>query len=174
MSEPLDEQYLKWLYSQIGSIDETNPAKTYWKLLQHLYSVEFVWIIPNDDNRVEDGKDLRNEFIEECNVYDVDRNWLSLGCSLLEMLIGLSRRLSFETDDTAREWFWQLLENLELEEFSDARYFKEPVEHICQQLIWRTYDYNGYGGLFPLNHPEEDQRDVEIWYQQSAYILERG
>jgi len=62
MNEPLDDLYLTWLYSQIGSIKLKQPSRTYWSLFRQLYTKEFVWIIPNDDNRIEDGRDLRFKF----------------------------------------------------------------------------------------------------------------
>lgn len=173
MDEPLDELYLKWLYSQVGNVKLKNPARTYWKLIRQLYTKEFVWIIPNDDNRLADGRDLRDEFVEKSDLYDVDPIWMSLGCSMLEMLIGLSRRLSFEDDQPADEWFWHLLGNLNLHELSDdIKFDLEDVDEILDEVIWRTYDPDGHGGLFPLKDPEEDQREVEIWYQLSAYLLE--
>lgn len=178
MSGLLDEQYLTWLYSQVSSVKAKNPTRTYWSLLRQLYTKEFVWFVPNDDNRVEDGRDLRYEFIESQRIEVAERDWLNLGCSVLEMLMGLSRRLSFEAGGESREWFWHLIDNLGFINCTDAWYknskHNEAVDDKLERLIFRTYDYDGAdGGLFPLSHPEEDQRNVEIWYQLSAYILER-
>lgn len=175
MSEPLDEQYLIWLYHQVASVRLKNPARTYWSLLRLLFRKEYVWLVPNDDNRVEDGRDLRHEFIEENHV-NPDPEWMGIGCSMLEMLIGLSRRLAFESEGESRGWFWILLENLEISEYTDA-YYKDvdekTIDTILDQVIWRTFDHDGRGGLFPLEDPPDDQRDVEIWYQMSHYLLER-
>lgn len=176
MAEPLDEQYFKWLYHQVSSLRLKNPARTYWSLLRQLFTKEYVWLVPNDDNRVEDGRDLRNEFIIEYNL-DTDPEWMSIGCSVLEMLIGLSRRLAFEAEGESRDWFWEMIENLDLVKYSDL-YFKQEnnirdVDGVLESLIWRTYSYDGKGGLFPLQHPRHDQREVELWYQLSAYLLER-
>lgn len=87
-SPPLDELYFTWLYSQVGSVKDRNPSRSYWKILRKLFTKEFVWIVPNDDNRAEDGRDLRLEFLEEHDIQDVDPNWMRLGCSMLELLIG--------------------------------------------------------------------------------------
>jgi hypothetical protein len=171
--EPLDEQYFRWLYDQVGSIKRT----THWQLLRQLHSKEFVWIIPNDDNRLEDGRDLRLEFIQDHYHHEdsIDPMWMDLGCSMLEMLIALSRRLEFEDDTPAKEWFWQMMENLDLSECTDASgYSEQEVDEILDDVIWRLYKPNGHGGLFPLEHAEEDQRDIEIWYQFSAYLQEIG
>ena len=180
MSEPLDELYLTWLYSQLGSVKLKNHSRTYWSLLRQLYTKEFVWLIPNDDNRVEDGNDLRYEFVDEQRIANVDRNWMGLGCSVLEMMVALSRALSFEAEGEPRVWFWHMIENLELSMMTDAVYKSSPdlvaaeVDEKLNVLIWRTYAPDGSGGLFPLKHPNYNQRDVELWYQLNAYLLELG
>lgn len=177
MSAILDDAYFEWLYSRICSVKVKNPSRTYWKLFKILFTKEFVWIIPNDDNRVEDGKDLRYEWLEcsEMDWQDVDRDWLHMGCSFLELLIALSRRLAFETSADPVEWFWEMLENLDLRQYNDRVDIpRERVEDTLDRVIWRTYNFNGRGGLFPLRRPRADQRDVELWYQLNAYIIERA
>jgi len=145
--------------------------------MRQLFTKEFVWIIPNDDNRVEDGRDLRYRFLEENHIIDVDPNWMGLGCSFLELLLGLANRLEFEAERTAREWFWELMSNSGLAPFDDAEYQEnkhaaKQVDEVTDRIIWRTYDFDGRGGLFPLKEPQQDQRDVELWYQLCAYLLE--
>jgi hypothetical protein len=177
MPGTLDDQYLEWLYSQVAPVEEKGPSKTFWRLFRQLYSKEFIWIIPNDDNRVEDGRDLRYEFRNTFTKLKIDNNWMHLPCSMLEMLIGLSRRLAFLTDSVQDIWFWQLLENLNIHQCTDARYSEKAesyIDTVLDTVIWRTYEYNGVGGLFPLIHPAEDQRNVEIWYQLNAYLLEHN
>lgn len=173
MSEPLDEIYFIWLYHEVAPISLKNPARTYNKLFRKLFTTEFVWIVPNDDNRVEDGRDLRYEFLREKEIDDIDPEWMGLGCSMLELLIGLSRRLSFEMDGEPSGWFWTLLENVGLNEFNDKVYISdEPVDEILNRVIFRTYGSDGHGGLFPLCHTDDDQRNVELWYQLSAWVME--
>lgn len=175
MKKPIDELYFTWLYSLVGDPGIKDPTRTYWRLLQQLYTVEFVWIIPNDDNRVEDGKELRYEFVDQSGLNDVDLRWIQPECSMLELLIGLSRRLSFEAEGEPRDWFWRLIDNLGLLKYNDARsYSPANVELVLEKVIWRTYQPNGRGGLFPLVNPQDDQRRVELWYQLSAYVLEHA
>jgi len=174
MSAPPDELYFPWLYAQVASVDIADPSRTYWELLRKLYNKEFIWFVPNDDNRAEDGRELRHEFMQSTGV-SVDDDWLHLGCSILEMLIALSRRLWFETDIPAREWFWEMLENLELDQYSDNMTLPvRRVDTILDRLIWRVYRRNGKGGLFPLRRAAEDQTKVEIWYQMCEYIVQQG
>lgn len=139
-----------------------------------LYQKEFTWFVHNDDNRVEDGKELREDFLDETGT-ERDRDWMEQGCSMLEMLIALSRRAAFEADEEPFEWFWILIDNLELRPFVDEAFtddFNVDVDVILDRVIDRTYEPDGRGGLFPLRHADRDQREVEIWYQLSAYLME--
>lgn len=89
------------------------------------------------------------------------------------MLIGLSRRLAFEAGGDVPSWFWHLMDNLNLRAYNDQNYDEFQagvVEEIVNKVIWRTYDENGNGGLFPLRCTSNDQRQVEIWYQLSEYL----
>lgn len=100
---------------------------------------------------------------------------MGLGCSMLEMLIALCHRISFESDRTAGDWFWKLMQNLELRDYTDNKFNRQTEEHIDEcldRVINRTYEPTGRGGLFPLAAAMQDQRNVEIWYQMSAYLLE--
>ncbi len=174
MSVLLDEEYLVWLYGQNGSPKLRNRSKSHWSLTRQLFKKEFVWFVPNDDNRVEDGRDLRLEFLQECGL-DADEEWLSMGCSMLELLIGLSRRLAFETEGQPRVWFWHMIETLDLHQYNDRVYdamAEEKIDEALNRVIFRTYNPDGRGGLFPLRRPVKDQREVELWYQLSAYLLE--
>lgn len=174
MSADLDELYFEWLYGQISSVKLKNPSRTYWNLFRILFKKEFIWWVPNDDNRVEDGKDLRYEFLEDAKE-SATVDWLDLGCSMLELFIGLSRRLAFETNAEPAEWFWELLENLDLRQYNDRVIVPcDEVEAALDKVIWRTYKRNGSGGLFPLKRARQDQREVELWYQLGEYILERS
>lgn len=145
-------------------------------MLRQLYTKEFVWLIPNDDNRMEDGKELRYEFLDVEGIDQVDPLWMDLGCSMLEMLIALSRRASFEYDRlTPVEWFSIFLRNLEIDRCNDAMYdddIARDIDAIMDRVIYRNYLPSGTGGIFPLKSPSRDQRKVELWYQLAEYVLE--
>lgn len=175
MSKPLDELYFTWLCNQVGN-PFTNPNRTYLTLFRQLFTKEFVWIIPNDDNRIADGKDLRYDFAGEMGLTKIDETWMALGCSMFELLVGLSRRLAFQCDGEPSGWFWQLIENIGLGAYTDERfgyrYKTSDVDSILENIIWRNYDRNGNGGIFPLKNPKSDQRKIEIWHQMFNYINE--
>ena len=157
--------YFLWLIAQIG-IPERNQ-NTYNDLFMRLYETEFVWTVPHDDNRLQDGVDLRNEF-------DGRGTLDEMPVSLLEVLIALSRRVAWTTNYSSEYWAWRLLNNLRLTKSSDPLIGRkaERVEEILEALIWRTYDYNGDGGFFPLQFPQDDQTKREIWDQMNAYVNE--
>lgn len=174
MDAPLDELYLVWLYGQVANTTIKAPRKTYWDLMRALFTTEFVWFVPNDDARVEDGRELRSEFLYDAEIPEVDPDWMDQGCSFLEMLIALSRRVAFQTDNSASYWFWRLIDNLGLGECNDMHkgHLADIVEEVTDRITFRTYDPDGRGGLFPLKHADMDQTKVEIWFQMQAYVLE--
>jgi len=169
MTEQLDALYLEWLKEQVGPQEQ---GVEHNRLLKHLFEREFVMLVPNDDNRCADGIGLRKEFLHSGPMLHPTQHWLELGCSVLEMLIGVARHLSFTAEGEVGEWFWHLIGNLGLTRFNDRRYHAGRVEEIIERLVWRQYSYDGNGGLFPLQHPQEDQREVELWFQMESYILE--
>lgn len=171
--EPIEHEYFNWLIAKIKRrpTSWTTPSQSYWKLMRELQNTEFVFIVPMDDNRAEDGLELRREFVRE-NQIEVDPDWMQIGCSVLEMLVAFARRAEFATDRGAHDWFWEFLENLGLAEFNDASGFDpRKVSESLDRLIWRTYDYNGVGGMLPIHEAQHDQRKVEIWYQFCEYLI---
>lgn len=166
----LREDYLHWLEPQLR---DDNDDKSYWGLINLMLDTEFTWSVNMDDNRLVDGLDVRVEFARETHrrLKAMD----SLGpCSFLEVLIGLSRRLAFAAGGQAPGWAWQLLSNLELHRLSDPLTppKQRKAQEIMRMAMERTYSPDGTGGFFPLAWPDEDQTQVELWYQMNAYIEE--
>lgn len=172
---PLEEHYFTWLYSLVDTVVERNREITRWGLFQLMYTTEFTWLIESDEDRAVDGVTLRFEFQKLADLTIEDESWMSLGCSVFEAMIGLSRRLSFEAGGESFEWFFQLIENLGLAKYTDAKDLPvDDIDQILEELVWRTYQSNGYGGLFPLNHATCDQRLVDIGEQMNFYLAERS
>jgi hypothetical protein len=168
----LDDQYFTWLYSQVADVKTRKGPRTYWNLLRRLFCTEFLWFVPNDDNRAEDGRELRSEWASLIDVR-VDIHWMTLGCSFLEMLIAISRRLEFMTDRDSVFWFWHLLGNIGLLGHNDrSTFLEEDIDDRTSAVIWRTYDVDGNGGLFPLRETDHDQRKIELWQQLNEYLLQ--
>lgn len=177
MSRPYDEPYLNWLYRQVADPDTENQKLTFWEILHALYLTEFISCVSFDENRIADAKNLRKEFVRDEGVRGVDPEWIELGCSMLELMVGLSRRLAFEGDGQPHYWFWfHLMKNLGFDRYNDLDLDGEDlpdIEETLDRVIYRHYDGNGHGGFFPLEYANEDQRGVELWYQLNAYLNER-
>lgn len=171
LSDELFGEYFGYLCSLVGSPD---TIKSRENLLETLFRTKFVTVVPNDENRLEDGKNIREEFAELTG-FEVSPYYPG---NVLEVLIGISRRLNFilydfSVGDRSKILFWKLLENLGLifEERNeeDTRENKE----IIDRFINREYDFCGRGGIFPLRErPMEDQRTLELWYQMANWVNE--
>ena len=173
MDGPLENMYFDWLYSKIANPNASAKRDRYCRLFRLLYQTEFIYLVSGDDNRVEDGTDLRLEFFYETQTSD-DGYFLSQPCSVLEMLIAFSRKASFETDDHPTLWFWIMLSNLGIDGLNDARLVDmNSVQAVVDHFVWRRYDGKGRGGLFPLLHSKQDQALVELWYQFNQYLIEK-
>lgn len=169
--------YYQWMCDIVHVNQE---HRSYWMLIKTLHEKEFRWSVPNDDNRFEGGKDLRNKFAAESTNF-ISLECLEGPCTMLEMLISLAYSCEYntvsETPPSVREWFWKMLCNTGLKKFTDEKYGEtgtdgELINEILDRIIDRTYLLDGTGGLFPLKHPQKDQTKVELWYQMNAYIIE--
>lgn len=171
----LTENYYNYLIGFIGG------DRGYGKLLRTLFEREFYSPINMDQNRAAYGLLLRKRFAGE--LYDEDILYMDLGpCRVLEMLIALAERIDtigsigMPVEDRIPHFFWIMLSNLDMATCTDMvwDYEKERlVNHKIDILLDRKYEYNGSGGLFPLQFPKTDQRNVEIWYQMQSYFLEK-
>lgn len=175
--QQLDERYIVWLYSQVADSDTADPALTSWNLLRILFRKEFVWTIPNDENRAEDGKELRRRFLtSERLKAEADPDWIEYGCSFLELMVGLAQRLAFLGEGEPHYWFWRLMENIGVPRYSDnrKRIPERKINEVLDRVMSRSYEPDGTGGFFPLQRTHRDQRTVELWYQLSAYVVEQS
>lgn len=161
----IDYEYYEWLISQI----DAPRHKSYKDLFERMHNFEFVWFVPNDDNRVQDAFDLRHAFLE-----DSDEQLSLEGATVLEVIVGLSQRVAFIGGGSERAWAWKLIKNLHLHKCTDplGEVRARRVDDILYALVWRTYDRTGDGGFFPLKNSLEDQTKLEIWDQLNAYVIE--
>lgn len=169
----LTNLYFDWMYHLVFE------DRTYWKLMCHLHSINFRYIISMDGNRAEDGTTLRYRFGRE-NSYD-DRMIAEFlddrPCSVLEMMIALAIRCEEHIMDDpdignrVGEWFENMIVNLGLENMVDSNYNRKKVDDIIEKFLNAEYRRNGKGGLFKTNSGR-DMRSVEIWYQMCLYLEE--
>lgn len=172
--DTLEKRYFYWLVDQIAS-DGKHGKRQYLDLLWQLQNTIFVAIVPHDENRIADAEELRHEFLSDNELERGGRDWMRSPCSMLELLIILATQLDFEVDGGIEKWFWRLIQNVNLHLYHDERYneeIEERVSNILDQIVWRQYRPDGLGGLFPLMDARHDQRDIELWYQLNAYLIE--
>ena len=179
MTRDINSEYFEWLCSLIR---DSKPIKhvSYRKLMRYLYETEFVYIIPMDGNRYEDGINLRYRFGYEHNIEDpviascLDNN----PCSVLEMMVALAFRceehIMFNPNKglMAGRWFWLMIKNLGLSNMYDSLYDGEYVNQVIWRFLNRSYNRNGEGSLVYIPNSREDLRSVEIWYQMMRYLIE--
>jgi hypothetical protein len=182
---PLKEEYFKYLYNIVRPL-----PRTYYKLCQELHNKKFRWFIRNDDNRCEDGLHLRELYIDE---QGLDESHLEVqgfnkgDCTLFEVMVALAQRMDYELSgliqprNRTNKYFFEMLKNLKLDVFSDSNIVGDgmdpisecQIEEILENLLDRTYGYDGDGSLFPLKfRGPKDMAKVEIWYQMMLYINE--
>lgn len=171
----VDKDYTNYLKNLIR--DRNRPD--FELLLDRLWKKEYYSILPNDQNREKDGMILRDipDGPDYSNYYGP--------CTVLEMLIALSKRMEWEIsgtgyDITYVDLFWEMLDNLGLTRFDNlAMLYDErthEVDHILTNWIERQYSPDGDGGIFPIKRwnrkVDKPQDKVEIWYQMMRYLSE--
>ena len=168
-------EYFEYLCDLV-CYDESIVNGTYNDLLQKLFQTRFIWVMPKDENRAEDGKDLRNRYeyqIPGANLPDV---FFKEPCSILEMMVALSLRCEEEIMDDPDEgnrtglWFWSMIDSLGLGNMTDEYYNEEYVSNNLDIFMNRRYAPNGRGGLFIVDDPDTDMRSIEIWYQMHCFL----
>lgn len=173
------QAYFRWL------TEKANMASPFLYLAKILHQHKFYYTVPHDQNREQDGLNLRETFLEETRqATEKNRERLNENpCSVLEMLIALSQRMESMYQDspyekTAQQWLSEMLSNLKIGYMTDGVLVEFPEYAITARrnisaFLDRTYQANGDGGLFPLRRPTRDQRSIEIWSQMGDYCNEK-
>lgn len=157
------------------------PEMQFNKVLEYLASREFTYLIPNDENRYQDGLELRYRFGMAITNNDIDEashiaSQIVGPCSVLEMMIALAVRMEEAIMDNpaignrTSHWFWRMMSNLGLSGMTDDIYNEDEVAFIVDRLLNRTYAPDGAGGLFRVRGINEDMRNVEIWWQMTWFL----
>lgn len=178
MRDVIINEYFDWLSNLVCG--ERFPKQiSYRKLLMYMHRTEFIYSIPKDQNRADDGKDLRYRFAITHGYegsLNLVLNYLGGPCSILEMMVALAVRCeeSIMDDpaigDRTGQWFWGMVTNLGLGAMTDNKFDKLLTEKAITRFLDRTYEPNGKGGLFTVRNCERDLRTVEIWHQLCWYL----
>ena len=166
----METRYFNWIYNQLVS----PKGKSYKKLLKHLHSIEFKYIIPMDENRAKDGINLRYRFLYDKGL-DTNLMDYSKPCTVLEMLLALAMRCEeslsdWEAGDRTKQWFWEMLNNLNLGLMTDSVYDENYIDEVIFTFMNRQYQPDGTGNIFIIPYCKYDLRTIEIWYQMCWYL----
>lgn len=170
--------YFQWLYNWMSG-ERYHYDVSFKRLLMQLHDTEFVYTIRNDQNRAEDGANLRYRFAKERIIdepVDYILECLAGPCSVLEMMIALANRCEEDyMDDPAygnrtAQWFWGMVTNLKLGNMTDAWYDKRYVADVLDKFLHRKYAPDGSGGLFKIRDYKGDMRKMEIWHQMCYFL----
>ena len=174
------ELYFNWLLNLVCTHRE---KQDYEDLMRLLFRVDFRYSIRRDENRAADGVDLRSMFADEYEIdYETRHEAISGPCSVLEMMVALSRRATYSMldgeldteDDEMHYIFWLMMENIGLVGLKNGDFSHSRAMRCIDVLLDRKYAYNGEnGGLFVVKKPRRDLRKVEIWYQMCWYFSEK-
>lgn len=168
----MNNKYFKWLKEKVDFLDFPD---TYNQLFAVLYNTEFIWKHPMDKNRATDAINLRLEYHLETGLNAPGKH---MPANVLEVLISLAKRMNFISssfdEDRTKIIFWRLLSNLDLSRMDDPNYLNiggdDRVDIILTRWMNRLYESDGRGGLFPMQKPRQNQREIEIWYQMNQYL----
>lgn len=174
-NKTVERKYFDWMYKLVCE-GRYSKERTYRKLFTALHDIEFTYTIPNDSNRADDGKKLRRRFATTVRGYEKAEYQLLGACSVLEMMIALALRCEEQIMDDpeygnrTKQWFWQMITNLELGGLHDGNFDIHYVESTIARFLNRDYESDGRGGLFIVKNCEYDLRDMEIWNQLLRWL----
>lgn len=151
------EEYFQFLLTLIGNLPDCQLAR-------YLFQVDYIWTIPMDKNRAQDGIDLRCLY---ANLNRLEEDIFGdKPCSMLEFLIAFAMRIENDFmgkagEDNTPRWFYDMLTSLgiavDLKIFDRAR-----VDHALVKF------FNHQKSLFTV--PGIDISHLELWEQLNAWL----
>lgn len=166
-------KYFDWLMNKIGFYKDPDIRPICIKLHEH----PFVAVLSGDENRGNDGIELREKYLDEFEFTERDilsgMDYLSgvpTGvCSMFEMMVGLHERV---VNEILYDYDEMLSCNLFDTMLKSLGVYDNDLEYILERFDSNDYDKDGYGGLFWTPCTEVDMRKTEIWYQMHIYFRE--
>lgn len=180
----LMSEYYNWLCDKMAFDPRDFEMES---VCSQLMVSPFVATIKEDENLIESALYLRRTFIRGYGTEDKRGFYRSLGpCSVLEVICVLLEKMSYSllgnplASSDQGALFLELMDNLGLGWINDRAYSHSPeectdyIEDVVSTLIGRTYDYDGEnGGMFPLENPKSDVRNLGLYQQLDEYLIER-
>jgi len=173
-SNMIKTEYHHWITELAIDWCRTCSRKNYKKLIKYLDGVRFVALMQEDENRIEDAKELMLRFEDDQHPGMVCAN--TDEPSVLDVMVALACRCEDhimndpDLGDRACLWFYAMIKSLGLEEDDDINYDQYYVESVIDNFISRNYDADGHGGLFTVPLEGIDLRKMEIWNQMNWWV----
>jgi len=169
MERYYEDEYFNWLLRRVKN-------KSHYKLLRFLFETDYIFTMAMDENRAEDGIQLRYEFLYDRRMPEDDFPYLQAPCNLFEMIFALAFRISLimndpYKDDDTHVWFWRMISNLGLSKCTDKNFNLDFVQTVVRHFLNREYGPYGRGGLFQVRS-EKHMEDLQIWEQAMLYLNE--
>ena len=163
--------YRLWLNNKVSN--ELSPA--YTQVLAILWRTEYVAEYENDNNRIADGKTLRDEFATETKLDNVEYMKLKhTSIRLIEIMISLAGRINniSSFDDNVAKYFWKMVSSLGLNTLDDGHFNASSAQKRIDGLLKHTYSKNGRGSLFfiPTIDQSYNATKLDLWTQAMAYL----
>ena len=173
----MTQEYFDWMCHLVGN-KKGSRGRSWQMLLGCLNEHNFVPMLDMDQNRADDGTDLRYRFAyEKGYTRSAIAAYLDDGpCSVLEVMVALALRCEEHImgdpamGDRTGLWFWEMVHSMGLSSMDDDRFDPDRAIDIITRFNQRTYQPNGKGGLFTVNQCPDDLRELEIWYQMMRYL----
>lgn len=177
MDTVLKETYYRWL--EYEAFSDPNDRTRYEGVLKELHDIPFYWTIVSDDNRAGDALNFRqHEFLDFYEGKDdmdqmILAQWATAAPSVLEVLLGISRRWAYYFEQPVSFFFAHLFQNMGFHwcpghplDLST----REAIRLRCDIWMARRFKPNGEGSPFPIKEGfGPDLRGIDIWGQMNAY-----
>lgn len=160
-----ENEYFEWLCEYVA-LNRGHDQNTL--LIQQLYSVPYKAIFTDDDNRISGGLNLRNYYAYDVGIWSGS---IKKPCTVLEVLIGLADSIVSIMGDSVSRWFWEMLDNMTLTDYTDSNYDSYQVSKIIGNWLERKIARNGEFTPFPLKYG--NVRNMPLRDQMNAYLNER-
>lgn len=197
--------YFLFLCQQVGldggfhdkHIVSEHDEFTFFMLGCMLHEMPFRVLVPFDENRESDGKYMRYIYSSIGSAFS-DYHVLEVpGCSVLEMLAGLTGRMKYvisrlETGMDQTDLFWIIMENIGIDKKLDNDRYLNPdrawfILNALKTANERQYGADGIGSFFPpilsingqengqkTRPPKNPQNQLQLWSQMVNFITERN
>ena len=166
MPAPLNSYVYYLLSDKLGLDDE--EAKTYNFLSMELIKLPFRYTHPMDENRWQDGMNLRQDFTYETEKFLDSSSGILPGCSFLEMLVALSCKCenqimrNIDIGNRTKKWFYMMLKCLDFYKMTNKNWQFEYSEEVKNK--------GNEGKIFHFKTKKVENE--EIWKQLMVYLRE--